>query len=143
MDERFELLLFIDDFHGPTTQDIGGPHEYRIANLGSCFQGFGCAGSGGILGLAQAQFHEQSLETLAILSLVDAVRSGAYDGCSSLSQRYREVQGCLAAELDNDTVWGFALNDVQYVFHGQGLKVEFVGSVIIGTHRLWIGINHD
>ena len=54
-----------------------------------------------------------------------------------------QVQRGLPAELDNDAKGFFFFNDMQHIFPGQGLKIEFVRGVIIRGYGFRVGIDHD
>ena len=49
----------------------------------------------------------------------------------------------MATELNNDADGVFGLNNVEHVFLGEGLKVEAIAGVVVGGHRLGVGVDHD
>ncbi len=104
MNEGFQLFLFVNDFHSPATQNVGWPHQNRVANFGCRLEGFGSAGGNSIFRLSQPQFLYEGLETLPVLGLIDTVRGCTNDGSTSLCQRNGEVQRRLATELDDESV---------------------------------------
>ncbi len=63
-----------DDLHGPAAQDVGGPHQHRVADLVGDLQGLLHAGGGAVGRLLELQFGQQLLEELAVLGPVDGRR---------------------------------------------------------------------
>ena len=57
----------------------------------------------------------------------------------------REGQGQrgLSAELDNHTIWLFAVDNVENIFQCERFEVQAVAGVVIGRHRFRIAIHHD
>ena len=87
------------------------------------------------------------LEALAVLGEVDGVGGGAEDGDAGVVEGVGELQGGLAAELDDHAVQGavFLLDaeDFEDVLERQGLEVEAVGGVVVGGDRLGVAVDHD
>ncbi len=96
-----------------------------------------------VLRLGQFQLLEQGLEFFPVFGDIDAFGSGADDGRPGLLQGHREVQGGLAAELDDHAVGFLPFHDVEHILQGQRLEVELVGGVVVGAHRLGVAVHHD
>src|SRR2546426_10631152 len=77
------------------------------------------------------------------LGAVDGVGRGAQDRDARLPQGHRELERCLAAELDDDAERPLLLDDVQDVLEREGLEVEAIGGVVIGRHGLGVAVDHD
>jgi hypothetical protein len=74
------ILGIVDDFHGPPTQDKGGPHDHRIADGVGDRQGVG-DGQGRAVGrLHEAQLFQHDLEQFPVFGPVDAFRLGTQNG---------------------------------------------------------------
>src|SRR5207245_1603513 len=70
-------------------------------------------------------------------------RRGAQGRDARLPQGHRELERCLAAELDDDAERPLLLDDVQDVLEREGLEVEAIGGVVIGRHGLGVAVDHD
>ena len=138
-----DALIGVDNAHIPAAEDIGGPDNHRIADpLGGgqrLFQGVGRV----VFRLTEVQLLQELLETLAVFRPVDGVGRGADDLDPGLLQRYGQVERGLAAELDDDPVRFFQVDDVQDILPGQRLEVEFVRGVVVGGDRLRVRVDHD
>ncbi len=66
-----------------------------------------------------------------------------HDADPGLAQGHRQVERGLAAELENQAQGLFRGHDVEHVFFGQGLEIEFVGGVVVGGHGFGVGVDHD
>ena len=139
----FQIGLVIHDFHGTPTQDKRGPHHHGISDLLGHLYGLLFVGGNPVVWLTQIQLFEETLEAFPVFGSVYTVRTRAQDMYTRFCQRHRDVQGCLAPELDDDTLRFFLLNDIQNILSGQRLKVEFVRGVIVCAHRLGVAVDHD
>ena len=138
-----ELAFIEDDAHGAAAQDIRGPHHHRVADAGRDLLGLVLGAGGVVVRLNEAQFLEKLLETLAVFGAVDAVHRGPEDGHSGLVEVVGQVERGLAAELDDHSVRAFLFDDMEHVLAGQGLEIELVRGVVVGAHRLRVGVDHD
>src|SRR6185436_2372562 len=81
-----------------------------------------------VRGLAEAEAVEDGLEALAVLGEVDGVGGGAEDGDAGVVEGVGELQGGLAAELDDDAVEGAVLlldaENLEDVLESERLEVE-------------------
>ena len=80
---------------------------------------------------------------LAVLRQVDAARRRADDGDAVGLQLESQIEGSLPAELDDDALGPLVLDDVEDVLDCEGLEVELVRRVVVGAHRLRVGVDHD
>ena len=49
----------------------------------------------------------------------------------------------MAAELDNDPIGFFPLYDIEDILQREGLEIELIRGVIIGTDRLRVAVHHN
>ena len=56
---------------------------------------------------------------------------------------HRQVQGGLAAELEDQAQGLFRGHDVEHVFFGEGLEIELVAGVVVRGHGFGVGVDHD
>ncbi len=100
-----------------------------------------------LTGCFRLEIVEELLEPLAVLGEVDGVGRGAEDRDALGFERVGELQGRLAAELDDDAVEGavFLLDpeDFEDVFQRQRFEIEPVGGVVVGADRLRVAVDHD
>ncbi len=139
----FQRLAVVDDLHGAAAQNIRGPDQHRIAQpLGdpeSFIEGTGDA----VVGLLDAQLRDQRGKTLAVFGQIDAIGRSADDRHAGALQRQRQLERGLAAELNDDAVGFFPIDNVHHFFHGQRFEIKFVGSVVIGADGFRIAVDHD
>src|SRR5665647_3431633 len=65
-----------DDLHGPSPQDVGGPHQHGVGDAVGDGQGLVYGGGGVVGGLFEAQLIQHVLEEPAVLSPVDGLGPG-------------------------------------------------------------------
>ncbi len=136
-------FLGVNDLHRPPSQDIGGPNHHGVPDFPGYGPGLFEGSSRSILGLDQTQFLDEFLEALPVFGPVDAVRRGPQNPHPRIFQGHRQVQGSLAAKLDNDPLGHFPLHDIKHILPGEGLKIKAVGNIIIGGDRLRVAVHHD
>ena len=89
------------------------------------------------------QLVKQFGKSFSILGQIDAVGRGSDNFYSRPLQREGELQGRLAAELNNHPVGIFPLDDVQDLLHGQRLEIKLVRSIVIRADGFRIAVDHD
>src|SRR5690606_2921713 len=80
---------------------------------------------------------------LAVFGTVDSLRAGTDDRHASLFQRAGQFQRGLAAVLDDHTLGLFDADDFQYVFQGDRLEIQAIGSVVVGGDGFRVASAHD
>ena len=138
-----EVLVVVDDLHGPAAQHVRGADEHRVADGAGDGLRLGERADGGAGRLAQAELADERVEALAVLGAIDGVGRRAQDGHAGLAQRHRQLERRLSAELDDDAERLLLLHDVEDVFQGQRLEVQTVGGVVVGRDRLGVAVDHD
>ena len=130
------------DFHALSAQNIGGPHEYGVAE-------FLCHGTR----LVRTRYNvkgrignsvvvKQGREAPAVLGEVQGLVGGPNDGNTEAIELLGKLQCCLPPELNDNTHGLLVPYDVVDVLPENRLKVELVGRVEIRGYRLWIAVNH-
>src|SRR4030095_7634678 len=82
---------------------------------------------GGTRRLAQPELADERVEALAVLGAIDGVGRRPQDRHPRLTQRHRELERRLPAELDDETERLFLLDDVEDVLQRERLEVKPVG----------------
>ena len=121
----------MDNFHSTAAKNIARSNHEGIADfLGktNCFL-FGTRSS--VRGLTQLEFHQELLESFAILSDIDRLRRGAHDWNTRGLQGLCEFQGCLAAVLNDDPNGLFFIDNLKDILKRERLKIQPIGSVVI------------
>jgi hypothetical protein len=133
----------VDHLHGPAAQDIGGPHHQGIADALGDFQGLHQAGGHARFGLGDAQLahHVRKRSRSSARSMTSGLVPMICTPAAASS--VGDVQGGLAAELDDDPFGLLLVVDAQNVFDGEGLEVELVRGVIVRGHGFGIAVDHD
>ena len=101
------------------------------------------AGGGAVGGAGNLQVVEQLAEELAIFGEIDVFGIGADDRHAEALQRQREIERRLPAELHDDAIGLFGVDDVEHVFQRERLEVEAVAGVVVGGDGLRIAVDHD
>ena len=96
-----------------------------------------------VLRVGQVQAAQHSGEVFAVLGQADRGRRGAQDGHPGGFQPGGQVERGLPAQLQDDAQGFFALDHVEDVFEGHGLKIQAVGGVVIGRDGLRVAVDHD
>ncbi len=115
VDVVIELLFVGDDFHAAAAEDEGGADEDGVTNFFGDDAGFGGGACGAAVGLFEVEFFDHLVEEFAVFGGFDGFDSGADDGDAGVFQSAGEVEGGLAAELDDNAVDEAG---------GRGLRVE-------------------
>src|SRR5215213_7771630 len=79
----------------------------------------------------------------AVFCQVDGVGRGAEDSRSCLFQLVRELQGALAAELQDNSFRLLAPYDLEHMLRRERLEVEARRSIVVGGDGLRVGVDHD
>ena len=146
-DEAAEGGFVLADFHAAASQDVAGADEHGVADALGFGEGFVEVSGGAGGGALEFEGVQDLVEALAVFGAVDGVDGGADDGCAGLLEAVCEVQGRLAAELDDDAVDGGGLrveafDHVERVFQRQRFKEQQVAGVVVGADRLGVGVDH-
>src|ERR671911_900084 len=138
-----EVIVVVDDLHPAPAEHVGRPHDDRIPELARHLPSFlGCR-CGPEPGVRDAELCQEPSEPGAVFCKVYGVGRGAEDSHSCLFQLVRQLQGTLAAELQDDAFGFLAPYDLEHVFCGERLKVQARGGVVVGRDGLRIGVDHD
>jgi hypothetical protein len=98
---------------------------------------------GAVARLGNLQFVEQAAETAAVLGEVDRFGCCTDDWYTVAFQFLRKIERRLSAELDDDTLRLFAVDDGQHIFERERFEIEAVGGVVVRRNRFRITIHHD
>ena len=142
-DKLIDLLVIERDLHTLSAQHIGGTHQDRISYpvchflglLGGKDRASGCSRNMGLL--------QNLVEELPVLRSVHILRSGSENRHAHLHQRFRQLDGCLSAELYHSSVGLLKANDTLHILIGQRLKVQLVRNIKIRGHRLRVVVHNN
>src|SRR5918993_1067192 len=118
-----EVIFVVDDLHPAPSEHVRRPHDDRIPELARHLPGLLGRRCGPEPGVRYAELRQEPAEPGAVLREVYGVGRGAEDPRSCLFQLVRELQGTLAAELQDHPFWLLAPYDLQHVFCGERLEV--------------------
>ena len=131
------------DFHALSAQNIGGAHEYGVAE-------FLCYGTSLVRTrdyvkgrIGNSVVVKQGREASAVFGKVQGLVGGPDNGNPKTIKLFRELKSRLAPELNDNTHRFLVPYDVVNMLPENRLKVELVGGVEIRGYRLWIAVNHD
>ena len=142
-----EGRVVVDDLHAAATEDVGGPHEDRVADLAGDLHGLVRAEGRPVLGRVEPGLVEDTAEVAPVLREVDGLGRGADDRDARGLELPRQAEGRLPTELDDDAGDrpGLALgvDDLEDVLEGQRLEVEAAARVVVGRDGLGVAVDHD
>src|SRR5215204_3826363 len=99
-----EVIVVVDDLHPAPAEDVRRPHDDRIPELARHLPRLlGCR-CGPKPGVRDAELRKEPSEPGAVFRKVYGVGRGAEDSYSCLFQFVRQLQGTLAAELQDDAL---------------------------------------
>jgi len=139
----FQHLLVVDHLHPPSPEDVGGTDHEGVADPRRHGEGLGEVAGHARLRHGNPQFFHHDAEPVPVLRQVDGLRGGADDPDPGPGQLLGDVQGRLAAELDDHPFGLLLFVDGQDVLHGQGFEVELVGGVVVRGDRFGVAVDHD
>ncbi|OPY04519.1 MAG: hypothetical protein A4E66_02582 [Syntrophus sp. PtaB.Bin001] len=141
--ELAQAVSVVDYFHGAATQNIGRPHQHRIADMFRRIQGPGHIRRRRVFRLFQFKLVDDFLKTFPVFRPVDGIGRCTENLSPCGFQTLGQIQRRLTAELDDDAHGLFAGEDVKNIFQGNWFEKKLVGGVVIGAHRLRIGVHHE
>src|SRR5450830_1311881 len=138
-----ELGGAVDDLHGAAAEDVGRPHQQRVADPVGDRRRLRGRRRQPVLGTLDAELLEELPEAPAIFGQVDRLLRRAEDGDAGLGQRPGDLERRLTAELDDHSLGLLVGDDVGHVFEGERLEIQAVGDVVVGGDRLGVAVDHD
>src|SRR5919112_5061656 len=138
-----EVIVIVDDLHPAPAEDVRWPHDDRIPELARHLPRLLGRRSGPEPGVRDAELSHEPSEPGAVFRKVYGVGRGAEDSHSCLFQLVRQLQGTLAAELQDDPFGLLALYHLEHVFCGERLEIETCRGVVVGGDSLRVGVDHD
>ena len=142
-DVVLEVGLVDDDFHPLTAEHVARTHQQRETQLTAELDALLCGGDGAKLRVRHTELLEERGEAAAVLGDVEGLVARAQHRNAVAVELFGELQGRLAAELDDDTFRLLVADDVVDVLPEDRLEVEAVGGVAVGGHRLRVAVDHD
>src|SRR5919107_4753789 len=138
-----EVIVIVDDLHPAPAEDVRWPHDDRIPELARHLPRLLGRRCGPEPGVRDAELSQEPSEPGAVFRKVYGVGRGAEDSHSCLFQLVRQLQGTLAAELQDDAFGFLAPYYLQNMLRGQRLEVKARGGVVVGRDGLRVGVDHD
>src|SRR5215211_574040 len=138
-----EILVVVDDLHPTPAEHVRRTHDDRVPELAchlSCLLGRRCRPEPRVRDL---KLRKKSSEPGAVFREVYGVWRSAEDPRSRLFQLVGQLQGALAAELQDHAFRFLAPYDLEHVFRRQRLEVQTCGGVVVGRDGLRVGVDHD
>src|SRR5918994_1430393 len=137
-----EVIVVVDDLHPAPAEDVRGPHDDRVADLARHLPrllGRRCRPEPRVW---DAELRDEPSEPGAVFGEVYGLGGGAEDPCSRSFQLVRELQGALAAELQDDAFRLFAPYDLEHMLRRERLEVQACRGVVVGRDGLGVGVDH-
>ena len=138
-----KLLLFCHNLHGSSTQNKTWTYQHRIP--------YGSSGSHSVFNIGHClpfwlwngKLCEKLFKGLPIFCFFNGFAVCSDNGDTSGFQRLCQINGSLSAQRGNDALRLLQFNDIHYVFHTEGLKIQFIRSRIIGRNCFGIIVDDN
>ena len=138
-----QLVFVIDDFHRTAAQYVGRANHDRITDIGCTDNCIIQIRDADALRARNLGLGKHFIETLTVLGPVDIIdRSPEYLDPGFL-QGSREIDGRLAAKLDDDSLRFFLIDDVEYVLGRQRLEIQPVRDIKVRGDGLRVIVDDD
>ena len=137
------MLGIVGDHHAAAAQHVARTHQQRVADVRGHRLGLLKRGGLARRRVHDAQLVEQGGKTLAVLGKVDGIGLGAHNVYAALLEHTRQLKRGLAAKRHHDAVGALNIDDIHDVLVGERLKVQAVGSVVVGRDGLGVAVDHD
>ena len=138
-----QLLAVADDLHRPAAEDVGRTHEDRIAAALRDRLRLLDRRRRAAHRLRDADRVQRARERAPVLGEIDRLDARAEDRDLVVVQRLREVDGGLAAELDERAARLLSPGHMQGAVEVERLEVETIRRVEVGRDRFGVGVDHD
>ena len=127
--ELAHVGFLVGNFHALTAENVGRTDEDRIAELVSRLDSFLLGHNRVASRTRDAALLEDNVEFLTVLGGVDRPCRGAENRNAELLKVRREVDGGLAAELNDRVVRLLGLDDAGHVIRSQRFEVQTVSGI--------------
>ncbi len=135
--------FIVNNFHTASAKNIGGSHHERVANaIGNADSAIHVRGHIAF-GHGDTKLLHHSIELLAILCKINHLRRCTEDVDACLLELPGNIERSLSAKLADNAFGLFLFIDLQDVFDGKRLEVEFVGGVIIRGNGFGVAVDHN
>ena len=142
--DKFLHVLIVDgNLHTLAAQHVGGTHQNRIAQLVCCLL---CLLGGKYrmsLGSRNLTLLQNLVKELPVLCSIHVLRRGSQDGHAHLHQRLGQLNGRLSTELHHSSVRLLQTHDALHVLGSQGLEVQLIRNIKVGTYRLRVIVDDN
>ncbi len=138
-----DIRLGVGHDHVLATEDVGGAHQHRQADLIGSGQSLVQIEDGAARGAGDLAAFQQLIKAFAVLGFIDGIGRGAVNGQADLIHMLCQLDGRLAAELHQAAVRLFGGNDVVNAFGVQRVEIQAVTSIKVGGDRLGVIVDQD
>ena len=138
-----QLIFIVNNFHGTAAQYIGRAHHNRIADISSPGNGILLIGNGNAPRTRNIGLGQHLVKTLPVLGTVNVINGSAkyLDAC--LGKSLRQIDGSLAAKLNNNPLRLFLVDDIQHILGSQRLKIQPVGNIEVCGNSLRVVVDNN
>ena len=138
-----EIIITVDNLHGAAAQYVGWPHDERVTDIGTHLDRLFLVSRRAVRRLPQMQRLHQLLEAFSIFSKIDRIRRCADNWRACRFEFSRQLQWCLAAVLDDDSLRFLRVDNFHDVFERQRFEIQPVRRVVIRRDSFGIAVDHD
>ena len=139
----FQLFVVDDDAHALSAQYVGRTYKHGVTNLVGHINGFINRVGGAVIGVGDAEFLEHVAETTTVFGDVHAVEGGTDDANAFVVELFREFEGRLSTELNDDTFRLLVFDDLPEMFPEHRLEIELIGHIEVGRYGFGVTVYHD
>ena len=138
-----QLVLIVNDFHSTAAQYIGRTHHNRIANICCTGDSLLLAGNRNSFWTRDMSLSQYLIKALSILCPVNIIYRSTKYLDTSLGKSSRQINGSLATKLNDNTLWLFLVDNVQYILGSQRLKVQSIRNIKICGYGFWVVVDNN
>ena len=138
-----QLVLIVNDFHSTAAQYIGRTHHNRITNICCAGDSLLLAGNRNSFWTRNMSLSQYLIKALSILCPVNIIYRSTKYLDTSLGKSSRQINGSLATKLNDNTLWLFLVDNVQYVLGSQRLKVQSIRNIKICGYGFWVVVDNN
>ena len=127
--EFVDILIAYGNLHTLSAQHVGWPHQHRISKLMGCFLCLLGRKYGMSCGPWDIALLQDGVKALPVLCRVHILCSRTQNGNSHLHQGFRQLDGCLSAELHHCAVRLLNIHDALHILRGKGFKIQLIRNI--------------
>ena len=138
-----DIAVIDRNLHTLTAQNIGRTHKNRIPQLIGRLDCFFCRKYGRSGRTRNFTLLKDFIKTFSVLGRIHIVRTCTENRHTHFHDGFRQLDGCLTAELNDGAVRFFQTDNIFHILRRQRFKIKLICNIEIRTYRFRIVIDDD